>query len=180
MSLASLAIGANQPTIIYVFFPLSTIVATLRDQCHPPLTCSFLCRLSSPLFEISATHHLRVPSFVDYRRHSLRSVPPTTYVFLPLSTIVATLRDQCHPPLTCSFLCRLSSPLFEISATHHLCVPSFVDYRSHSSRSVPPTTYVFLPLSTIVATLRDQSVIQSRLCFFLGVKFNLFFCYATK
>ncbi len=102
------------------------------------LTRSLTCRLSSPLFEIVATHRLRVPSLVDYRRHSSRSWPPIAYAFLHLSTIVATLRDRGHPSLTRSFTCRLSSPLFEIVATHRLRVPSLVDYRRHSSRSFSP------------------------------------------
>ncbi len=37
---------------------------------------SFTCRLSSPLFESMATHRLRVPSLVDYRRHSSSSFSP--------------------------------------------------------------------------------------------------------
>ncbi len=78
-----------------------------------PLTRSFSCRLSSPLFESMATHRLRVPSLVDYRRHSSKAWPPIAYAFLLLSTIVATLRKHGHPSLTRSFSCRLSSPLFE-------------------------------------------------------------------
>ncbi len=57
----------------YAFPHLSTIVATLRVRSVP--------------------HRLRVPSLVDYRRHSPSSFSP--------------------PPLTRSLTCRLSSPLSE-------------------------------------------------------------------
>ncbi len=146
--------SSSWPPIAYAFLHLSTIVATLRVHGHPSLTRSFTCRLSSPLFEFMATHRLRVPSLVDYRRHSSSSWPPIAYAFLHLSTIVATLRVRGHPSLTRSFTCRLSSPLFEFVATHRLRVPSLVDYRRHSSSSWPPIAYAFLYLSTIVATLR--------------------------
>ncbi len=147
--------GAWPPTA-YAFLLLSTIVATLPEHGHPPLTRSFSCRLSSPLFRSMATHRLRVPSLVDYRRHSSGAWPPTAYAFLLLPTIVATLPERGHPPLTRSFSCRLSSPLFRSMATHRLRVPSLADYRRHSSGAWPPTAYAFLLLSTIVATLPEH------------------------
>ncbi len=148
------------PPIAYAFLLLSTIVATLPKHGHPSLTRSFSCRLSSPLFQSIASLRLRVPSLVDYRRHSSKAWPPIAYAFLLLSTIVATLPKHGHPSLTRSFSCRLSSPLFQSMATHRLRVPSLVDYRRHSSKAWPPIAYAFLLLSTIVATLRVRSVIH--------------------
>ncbi len=82
------------PPIAYAFLHLSTTVATLREHGRPSLTRSFICRLPSPLCESMAAHRLRVPSFVDYRRHSARAWPPIAYAFLHLSTTVATLREH--------------------------------------------------------------------------------------
>ncbi len=126
----------------------------------PSLARSFSCRLSSPLFQSMATLRLRVPSLVDYRRHSSKASPPSACAFLLLSTIVATLPKHGRPPLARSFSCRLSSPLFQSMAALRLRVPSLVDYRRHSSKAWPPSACAFLLLSTIVATLRVRSVIH--------------------
>ncbi len=131
----------------------------LRVPGHPPLTRSFTCRLSSPLFQSMATHRLRVPSLVDYRRHSSKAWPPTAYAFPHLSTIVAT-PSSSWPPSAYAFL-HLSTIVATLrvrSVPLRLRVPSLVDYRRHSSKAWPPTAYAFPHLSTIVATLRVRSV----------------------
>ncbi len=106
------------------------------------------------------SNFLRIPSLVDYRRHSSRAWPPSAYAFILLSTIGATLPKHRHPPLSRSFSCRLSAPLFQSIATLRFRVPSLVDYRRHSSKAWPPSAYAFLLLSTIGATLRVRSVIH--------------------
>ncbi len=107
-----------------------------------------------------SAHRFRVPSLVHYRRHSSKAWPLSACAFLLLSTIVATLPKHGHPPLSRSFSCRLSSPLFQSMATLRFRVPSLVDYRRHSSKAWPPSAFAFLLLSTIVATLRVRSVIH--------------------
>ncbi len=120
-------------------------------------------------FEIMATHRLRVPSLVDYRRHSSRSWPPIAYAFLHLSTIVATLRVHGHPSLTRSFTCRLSSPLREhghpsLTRSFTCRLSSPLRDHGHPSLTRSFTCRLSSPLFEIMAThrLRVPSLVDYR------------------